>query len=470
MHATESDFSFATVGLARSVGRHLCAVALAIAAPLMMSGRAAAEFKFQEPNPVCVMWCDGPGNSGWHPNYNPPPAHPAPVPQLPPAAKIARQHLERANAAYKNGHFDDAVAEISACLKLEPNLNTTLCKKWSAFLDVKNTLDFHRSNRMLLQQAYRRLKDVYEKGEQWALTQAEDVSTALCSVCDGEAVDGAAADILQSDPVALRKAMTSRIADYAACKLTIDCAYSRVGLRLVNNLKRCDEVKPQLYSQCVIAEVQSAQQTPSIPPELRPDIDKLAQTLDLHNLRELPGARGLDKKKLIEFVNEFTGDTKCNRYAAAIGTMLKIPYFDHICYRDEKHQSICKQEHRKDFKANDMYEFLEKATLNLHTGWQVVDEASAQHLADKGKFVVAVAKSVSPTPESEGEHGHIAIVAPQFLGKDVDPDHVAKVGKPFLRDNVYNEGSVTSNWVFSSKYLKDMKVGEPFYAVWDPGR
>ena len=138
-----------------------------------------------------------------------------------------------------------------------------------------------------------------------------------------------------------------------------------------------------------------------------------------------------------------TGNISCNFFVGYIGTRLKIPYFKNVLTTNNPDHYV----------ANKMYDFISKAGQSRPSGWRLVGPDDAQRMADSGKFVIAVARSVSPQ-----EHGHIAIVVPS------EWDHKDEPGTtPWVRDGENPKFSRRASQRFGSS------VGEPLYAVWkDP--
>ncbi len=145
------------------------------------------------------------------------------------------------------------------------------------------------------------------------------------------------------------------------------------------------------------------------------------------------------------------GKKKCNFYAASIGKNMGVPYF--MSYP------------KKVDEANRIYNFIQYAVGDPKTsGWREITPEEAQKRANKGKFVIAVAKSKPGYP-----NGHIAVVAPKPMSRDQTTDDSQL---PWVRDNNHPESSVRANWAFKS--LRNNKAEaakadteEPIWAVWE---
>jgi hypothetical protein len=151
-----------------------------------------------------------------------------------------------------------------------------------------------------------------------------------------------------------------------------------------------------------------------------------------------------------------TGAGECNFFVGKVAELAGVPYFNAI-FTDRSSDGG---------NANKIYDFVSKATQGKPSGWKIVSETEAQELANRGRFVIGVARNVSPS-----NHGHVVLVAPS------DPrqlQHAADTGSgPWVRDSKHFNESVRSSYSFclqgsecSRKKPQNTTV-KPIYAVWD---
>lgn len=145
------------------------------------------------------------------------------------------------------------------------------------------------------------------------------------------------------------------------------------------------------------------------------------------------------------------GNKKCNLFVGDVGRTLGIPYFNRIVDDRSDDGRL----------ANEIHGFVAKAAESKPSGWRAIDPKDAQALADRGEFVVAVARSLNPA-----EPGHVAIVAPSIMAHDHPSDHKY----PWVRDNVAHDVSRRANYRFDSLSGKvtEPKTSEPLWVVWEP--
>jgi hypothetical protein len=119
------------------------------------------------------------------------------------------------------------------------------------------------------------------------------------------------------------------------------------------------------------------------------------------------------------------GGDFCNFFVARIGERLNIPYFQDVWFPNKKSNVVGGPDETR--KANEIYDFLRKATASKASGWREVSAKDAQEFANQGDFVIGVAKNHDPA-----RSGHVAIVAPAWLEKEKIADDR---GGPWVRDS-----------------------------------
>lgn len=112
------------------------------------------------------------------------------------------------------------------------------------------------------------------------------------------------------------------------------------------------------------------------------------------------------KAAIVAASKDKTAITMCNYYIGELGKILDIPYF-----RDRSYTNDAINNERV---ADQMNEFLEKAIKNPNSGWELLPSYNIMSEADKGYFIVGSAHSIA----GKSKHGHIAIVAPNWIEKD----------------------------------------------------
>jgi hypothetical protein len=144
----------------------------------------------------------------------------------------------------------------------------------------------------------------------------------------------------------------------------------------------------------------------------------------------------------------------CNFYLGELGKILDIPYF-----RDRSFTEPDDNERAADL----IYNFLLEAVKNpIRTGWRQVSSSSAQDFANSGSFVVGSTHSIPGV----SKYGHIALVAPDFLPKDLD---LGKRG-PWIRDAHLNaphhaKMSVRASYCF--RYSETPGSEIPIWVIWE---
>lgn len=99
-------------------------------------------------------------------------------------------------------------------------------------------------------------------------------------------------------------------------------------------------------------------------------------------------------------------ETFCNFAAVAITTAMSVPL--------------------PQLRANEIALWLEGQSVDPHSGWEQVDEHTAQRMADEGQVAVAVWQNPQP-----GKPGHIAVLVPSL---EEDGTWIAQAGvKNFTR-------------------------------------
>jgi hypothetical protein len=127
----------------------------------------------------------------------------------------------------------------------------------------------------------------------------------------------------------------------------------------------------------------------------------------------------------------------CNYFVSDVGQALDVPYFrDRV--DDER-------------LADQMYQFISGATSSRASGWRRVGEEEAQEFAERGQFVVAVARGYS------GHPGHVAVAVP--AGFTVDPNNIG-LHLPWVRDGQHPHASQKASGRFGTT------VSAPIWAVW----
>jgi hypothetical protein len=137
------------------------------------------------------------------------------------------------------------------------------------------------------------------------------------------------------------------------------------------------------------------------------------------------------------------GAVACNFFVGRIAELRGVPYF----------REVLSDRSSDGRAANEIYGFVNRAVASPASGWRRVAPGEAQALADQGKFVIGVARSVAP-----GSHGHIAVVPPSAQGQ---LPHADRGGTgPWVRDSQNPGLSVRASARFGSS------VVEPIWAVW----
>lgn len=146
------------------------------------------------------------------------------------------------------------------------------------------------------------------------------------------------------------------------------------------------------------------------------------------------------------------GSVSCNFFVARVGELQNIPYFRDVMYPGKKPDDVGGIDLER--VANKIYSFIEKAVSSPGSGWKRVTMQEAQELADRGNFVIGVAR----TRTAEG-HGHIVVAVPQTMAKKAGAEiHHG----PWVRDSQSPTESVRSSSRFGSS------VVTPIWAVWQP--
>lgn len=135
------------------------------------------------------------------------------------------------------------------------------------------------------------------------------------------------------------------------------------------------------------------------------------------------------------------GPNSCNFFVGSVGNSLDIPYF----------RDILVTSHPDHYVANKIYDFISKAVKSRGSGWIAVYPFMAQALADRGDFVIGVARNVDPS-----HMGHIVIVVPSSWGPRGEPG-----SGPWVRDGESPNVSRRAGWRFGSDDV------EPIYAFWN---
>jgi hypothetical protein len=151
------------------------------------------------------------------------------------------------------------------------------------------------------------------------------------------------------------------------------------------------------------------------------------------------------------------GPMSCNFFVGNVGKSLDIPYF----------RNVLVTSHPDHFLANNMYNFISRAVKSRGSGWIEVAPCTAQALADRGDFVVAVAQSLDPS-----DHGHIAIVVPYSWNRwrygvfvDGRSEQRDEPGTgPWVRDGeiAKKDESRRAGWQFNKT-----RNSKPIYAFWN---
>lgn len=181
-------------------------------------------------------------------------------------------------------------------------------------------------------------------------------------------------------------------------------------------------------------------------------ISKPKKVLDVDSSLPFQRPARPDPKSLMDAIESAanspgcTGKLSCNFFVGRVGLNLHIPYF----------QRVLTTEHPDHYLVNEMYTFVVDAVKSKASGWRQVFPQEAQELADQGKFVVGVARSVEPPPD---HHGHIVVISPSSAKHNHEPG-----SGPWVRDGQNPKISCRASQRFGSD------VVEPVYAVWeDPG-
>lgn len=160
-------------------------------------------------------------------------------------------------------------------------------------------------------------------------------------------------------------------------------------------------------------------------------------------------ARLDDKPRIEELTNAIGRAAKapncvgeaCNLFVGKIAEQLEIPYFRDIL-RDNSSDGRL---------ANEIYEFVRKAVESRPSGWRVVSPEEAQDLANRGRFVIGVARHTDPSPTN---HGHVVVVTPAWM-----PHGGAQGSGPLVRDSQNPNLGVRASKRFGSSVVR------PIWAV-----
>ena len=140
----------------------------------------------------------------------------------------------------------------------------------------------------------------------------------------------------------------------------------------------------------------------------------------------------------------------CNYFVARVGELQDIPYFRDVMYPGKHPNEVGGRDAMR--QANVIYDFLQKAVKSPGSGWKAVSASQAQELANEGKFVVGVAKSIV-----SDENGHIVLVVSEQMAKKAGAEvHHG----PWVRDGQSPNESLRSSQRFGSH------VGSPMWVVW----
>src|SRR4029077_8430196 len=102
-----------------------------------------------------------------------------------------------------------------------------------------------------------------------------------------------------------------------------------------------------------------------------------------------------------------TGSGNCNFFVGKTGEQLNVPYFKNVLHAKNPDRYL----------ANNMFAFISNATKSGPSGWRKVPAYEVQGLANRGFFVVGVARNVRATG-----HGHIVIVVPASAERNDDQE------------------------------------------------
>lgn len=159
-----------------------------------------------------------------------------------------------------------------------------------------------------------------------------------------------------------------------------------------------------------------------------------------------------DKSRLADLTDAIEGAAKtpgcigakeCNYFVGRIGELANVPYF----------RDILSDKTNDGRTANIVYNFVTKAVSSKASGWRAVTAEDAQRLANRGRFVIGVARHRKPSPTN---HGHIVIVSPSPMS------HAGEVGTgPWVRDSQNPNLSVRASMRFGHSVIS------PIWAVWD---
>jgi hypothetical protein len=145
-----------------------------------------------------------------------------------------------------------------------------------------------------------------------------------------------------------------------------------------------------------------------------------------------------------------SGGDYCNYFIARIADVRNIPYFRDVLYPGNPRNDVGGPDEAR--KANELYGFIAKAVRSPASGWRQLSEDDAQEYANRGKFVIGVAKNHDPA-----RSGHIAIVAPAQMPKS------GRGSGPWVRDAQNPSSSVKASRRFGSS------VVAPIWALWEHG-
>lgn len=141
------------------------------------------------------------------------------------------------------------------------------------------------------------------------------------------------------------------------------------------------------------------------------------------------------------------GGDYCNFFVAHVGRDRNIPYFRDVLYpRSPPNQVGGPDEARR---ANELYDFISKAVRSGASGWRQLSADEAQELANRGRFVVGVARNHDPS-----RPGHVVVVTPAQMRKS------GAGSGPWVRDARKSAESVRASSRFGSS------VVSPIWAVW----
>jgi hypothetical protein len=146
------------------------------------------------------------------------------------------------------------------------------------------------------------------------------------------------------------------------------------------------------------------------------------------------------------------GSASCNLFVARVGDLQNIPCFRDVMDPGKKPDEVGGIDAER--VADKIYSFIENAVSSPGSGWKRVTTQEAQELADRGNFVIGVARSRA----AEG-HRHIVVAVPQTMAKKAGAEiHHG----PWVRDSQSPTESVRSSSRFGSS------VDTPIWAAWEP--